>query len=100
MKTSRLVSTVLAAAAVAGGISIAIAQTPMTRTPEQDTGTKKDIEATGAMRSRDPAPVPKAAAAAPAPMAPMAAAAPSPAPAPASAPMTTTTEPAAQPTRG
>jgi hypothetical protein len=95
MKTSRLVSTVLAAAAIAGGISFAVAQTPMTRTPEQDTGTKKDIEATGAMRPRDPAPVPKAAAA-PAPMAPMAAAAPSPAP----APMTTTTEPAAQPTRG
>jgi hypothetical protein len=96
MKTSRLVSTVLAAAAVAGGISFAVAQTPMTRTPEQDTGTKKDIESTGAMRPRDPAPAPMAAAAAPAPAAPMAAAAPSPAP----APMTTTTEPAAQPTRG
>ena len=93
MKASKLVSTVLAAAAVAGGISIAIAQTPMTRTPEQDTGTKKDIEATGAMRPRDPAPAPVAAAA-PAPSAPMAAASTD------TTPAGTTTEPATQPTRG
>lgn len=95
MKVVKIISTVIAAGFVAGGISVAVAQNVMPRTPEQDTGTKKDIEATGAMRPMNP--TAKPAAAAPAPMA-------------AAAPMTTTTdttsatpamtEPAAQPTRG
>jgi len=94
MKTSKIISTVVAAAFVAGGISVAVAQNAMPRTPEQDTGTKKDIEATGAMRPMSPT------------------AKPAPAPMTAAAPMssgttdtssttsTSSSEPAAQPTRG
>lgn len=54
MKAPRIISTLLAAAAVAGGISVAVAQNAVPPTPAQDTGTKKDIEATGAMRSEPP----------------------------------------------
>lgn len=53
MNASKLISTMIAAAAVAGGISVAVAQSAMPPTPEQDTGTKKDVEATGAMRPMD-----------------------------------------------
>jgi hypothetical protein len=87
MKASKLISTVLAAVAVAGGISVAVAQNAMPQTPAQDTGTKKDIEATGAMSPMSPAPAP-AAASSPATTTDN------------SSNMSTTTEPAAQPTRG
>jgi hypothetical protein len=85
MKAVKLVSAILAAAAVSGGISVAVAQNVMPQTPARDTGTKKDIEATGAMRSPPPAPA--------------AATSSSSAPADTSS-AASTSEPAAQPTRG
>ncbi|MDB5805605.1 MAG: hypothetical protein JWN73_2927 [Betaproteobacteria bacterium] len=95
MKAVKIISTVIAAGFVAGGISVAVAQNVMPRTPEQDTGTKKDIEATGAMRPMSPRPTPATAAPAPTTSAaPMSSSTDTSSAAPATA------EPAAQPTRG